>query len=416
MIRKISTEDLMLGMYVAELDRPWEAAPFEPPFDLQGFVIRKIEELERVQTLCRYVYIDPNLGLGSTKYLSESYTDEDMAHMVEQITHHVSLNEFYPELIPVEEEYERAQEILNDTHEVYQRVVKDLDAGKTVSGKSVEEVVGALVQSVLRNPAATAWLVQLKHRDESSYAQAISVCVLALSFGRFLGLPIKDMHYVGIAALLQDVGKIKIPITLLEKTEPLTGVERQRVRQHVDYSLLMLRSMEEVNKEVLEIVWSHHERFDGTGYPRRLSKSRINTLAFITGMADSYEAMMSERPYRETKTSFEALMELYGQRDKSFPGGLVEQFIQCVGIFPVGSFVKLNTKEVGIVVHRNRVQQLKPRVMILIDRHGNKLSHPQTIDLAAQYLLPTKTPRIITSIADPKEYDLNPTEFFDLAS
>ncbi len=416
MIRKISTNDLMRGMYVAELDRPWEEAPFEPPFDLQGFVIGNIEEIEKVQTLCRYVYIDPSLGLGSTKYLSEGYTDEDMAHMVEQITQHVSLNELYPELIPVEEEYERAQEILNDTHDVYHRVVKDLDAGRTVSGKSVEEVVGALVESVVRNPAAAAWLVQLKHRDESSYAQAISVCVLALSLGRFLGLPIKDMHYLGIAALLQDIGKIKVPIEILEKKELLTEEELERVRQHVDYSVFMLRSIEDINNEILEIVWSHHERFDGTGYPRRLSKSQINTLAFITGLADSYEAMMSQRPYRETKTSFEALMDLYGRRDQIFPSGLVEQFIQCVGIFPVGSFVKLNTNEVGIVVHRNRVQQLKPRVMVLIDRNGNKMSQPQTIDLAAQYLLPSKTPRAITNIADPQEYDLNPTEFFDLAS
>ena len=141
-IRKISTNGLLCGMYVAELDRPWEKAPFECPFDLQGFIISNMEELAKVQTLCRYVYIDPNLGLGSTKYLSEGYTDEDMVHIVEQITEHVALKEFYPELIPVEEEYERAQEILNDTHDVYHRVVNDLDAGRTVSGKSVEEVVG----------------------------------------------------------------------------------------------------------------------------------------------------------------------------------------------------------------------------------------------------------------------------------
>jgi HD-GYP domain-containing protein (c-di-GMP phosphodiesterase class II) len=212
------------------------------------------------------------------------------------------------------------------------------------------------------------------------------------------------------------VGKIKVPIGLLEKKGPLAQCEREEVQKHVHYSVLMLKSMEDINKDIIEIVWSHHERYDATGYPRRLSMSQISTSAFISGLADSYEAMMSARPYRETKTSFQALMELYQQRDQAFPGGLIEQFIQCVGIFPVGSFVALNTKEVGVVVQRNRVQQLKPRVMILIDKNGNRLAQPFTVDLSAQHLLPSKTPRVIKKIANPNEYGLNTSEFFDVAS
>ncbi len=412
MKRKISTQDLLLGMYVSELDRPWESAPFEPPFDLQGFTIRKIGELERLQELCRYVYIDPNLGIGSTKYLSEGYSDADMAHMLEQITESVPIKELYPEEIPVEEELDRAEEILNDTRNIFFRVTRDIQTNKAVGHHSVADAVGQLVESVLRNPAATAWLVQLKHRDEASYSHAISVCVMALTLGRFLGLPIQEMHRLGIAALLQDVGKVKLPTELLNKKSPLNEYERDQIKQHVNISVLLLKLMKDISSHVLEIVAYHHERFDGAGYPQGASGSQIGMLASITGLVDSFVAMTSDRPYRERRTPFEALMELYDQREKAFPGGLVEQFIQCVGIFPLGSFVQLNTEEVGVVVHRNRVEQLKPRIMILIDRNGKKLTHPHTIDLAAQYLLPSKTMRAVTKIVDPKKYNLDPTEFF----
>ncbi len=412
MKRKVSTRYLRLGMYIVELDCPWESAPFEPPFDLQGFTIQKMEELKKVQGLCRHVYIDPELGVGSTRYISEAYTERDVERVLEQTSDSIPLQDFYPELTPVEEEIDRAQEILNDTHALYDRVTKDIQAGNVVDSRSAQNVVSALVESVLRNPAATAWLVQLKYRDEQSYSHAISVCVLALTLGRFLGLPRNEMNHLGMATLLQDVGKLKLPMKLLNKRHPLTDKERELVKSHVDISVLILKSMEDMTKEIVEIVATHHERFDGSGYPRAYTKTQIGTLAFIAGLADSFEAMVSERPYRGAKTPFQALMELYEERDSAFPGGLIEQFIQCVGIFPVGSFVQLNTNEVGVVVHRNQVQQLKPRVMVLTDDQGNQVPQPYTIDLSAQYLLPSKTPRMISRIVDPKEYDLDPTEFF----
>jgi HD-GYP domain-containing protein (c-di-GMP phosphodiesterase class II) len=227
-----------------------------------------------------------------------------------------------------------------------------------------------------------------------------------------LGLPKKDLETLGIAALLQDLGKIKLPTELLTKVDEISRKERELLKKHVDISVLLVNSMEDISKDVVDIVALHHERFDGSGYPRRFSRTQINTLGVISGLVDSYQAMTAERPYRKPKTSFQALMELYDERDKTFPGALVEQFIQCVGIFPVGSFVELNTGEIGVVVARNRVQQLKPRVMILIDPDGEKMSQPQTVDLAAEYSIPGKKPRVITKIVEPEKYDLDPSQYF----
>ncbi len=412
MKNKVSINDLKLGMYVVELDRPWESVPFEEPFDLQGFTITTVDVIVRLKELCRYVYIDPELGVGAARYLSEEHNLTDLDGLVKKTADSIPLQDFYPEQATVEEELNQAQQILQDSRVVYDRVVQDIQAGNITDMKAMKKVVSSLVESVLRNPAATAWLVRLKHRDKTSYSHAISVCVMALALGRFLGLPKKDLETLGIAALMQDLGKVKLPSELLSKVDRLTVNEREVLKKHVDISVLLVNSMEDVSKSVVNIVASHHERFDGSGYPRKFSRSQIDTLAAIAGLVDSYEAMTAERPYRKAKTSFQALMELYEERDKTFPGGLVEQFIQCIGIFPVGSFVELNSGEIGVVVSRNRVQQLKPRVMILIDHTGKKMSQPQAIDLAAQFQLPDTMPCIITKIVEPEKYDLDPSQFF----
>ena len=399
-------------MYVVELDRPWEEAPFESPFDLQGFTITHVDEIEKIRKLCRFVYIDPDLGVGATRYLSDEHNLSALDSLVKKTAHVMPLEEFYPEQATVKEELDRAQEIMSDTREVYDKVIQDLQAGTVADMQAVKKTVDSLVQSVLRNPAAAAWLVRLKHRDESSYSHAISVCVMALTLGRFLGLPKEELQTLGVATLLQDLGKVKLPTDLLSKKEELSKTERELIKKHVDISVLLVREMEDIPKDVVDIVSSHHERYDGSGYPRKFSRTQINTLSVIAGLIDTYEAITADRPHRPAKTSFQALMELYEQRDMGFPGGLVEQFIQCVGIFPVGSFVQLNSDEVGVIVSRNRVHQLKPRVMILIDSNGQKLSEPQTVDLAEQHLPSSEVQRSIKKIVDAKEYDLDPAQFF----
>ena len=412
MKRKVSTDDLTLGMYVAELDRSWESAPFESPFELQGFTIHNVEELVKVQKLCRYVYIDPNLGVGAKRYLSEDHQFNSAVSIIQETVAAAPLEEYYPEKEPLESEIMRANEILDDARRAYDQIVRDVESGNKVDTNIVKNVVGSLVESVLRNASAASWLVRLKKEDETAYSHSISVCVLGLTLGRYLGLSKKQLNVLGIATLLQDIGKLSIPSYLLAKSERLDKRERELIQLHVNKSISVIRSMDHVSTEIIAVTAAHHERFDGTGYPRGLSRSEISPLGSIAGLVDTYEAMTAERPYRRAKTGFEALMELYGERDRAHPGGLIEQFIQCVGIFPVGGFVKLNTGELAVVVQRNQVVQLKPRIMIITDPKGNKLPHPQTLDLSAQFVLPGRMPRMVSKIVDPKDYQIDPRELF----
>jgi len=411
MRKKVATNHLKFGMYVVELDRPWDQVPFEHPFQIQGFTLQTVEEIEKVKKLCAYVYIDPSLGTDADRYLPDDHPFQQLIEVMQTFPGK-AVPDFYEETNSFEQEVGVARQILDDAQHVYEKVLTDVQAGQELDSKAVKKSINELVDSVLRNPAASAWLVRLKRKDKKTYSHSLSVAILAITVGRHLGLPKKNLETLGTATMLQDIGKVHLPTTILNKPGPLTDRERRLTNLHVDASVAMLHATKEFTLPVINIVANHHERYDGSGYPRKLAKKDIDLLASVAGLVDTYCALTSERPYRKAKTTFDALMDIYSNRDQIFPTPLVEQFIQCVGIFPVGSFVRLNTGEIAVVVKRNRIQQLKPRVLILIGEHGERLLEPLAVDLAAQYLEPDESPRSVAQVVDPEVYNLDPSDFF----
>ena len=510
MKQKVAVNELRIGMHVSDLDRPWSEAPFEPPFDLQGFTIHNDSEIEKVRALCQHVYVkvpeadtQAPQGQAARRTVVETTGDLRNVRYARQTTHQKSgvRNEHqYPEdvetetdegrgligrlfgrkklkylrvqrreapaaeppaavgqplVIPtyqyttalesaggpghkatpppevvkiyrgqdnggngyvdqttVEEELVLARDILADTEKTYLKIMKAVEDGEPADPEAVHHVVRGLVESVVRNPDALAWLLKLRKRDESSYSHSMAVCVLALTLGRHLDLPERDMKWIGIGTLLQDIGKAHIPRAILTKTDELTREERQIVRHHVDDSLKLLGGRDEYDAEVIDIIKSHHERFDGSGYPMGLEGSSINIYSSIAGLTDTYEALTSDRPYRGGMNSLDALSRIYESSDKLFASGMVEHFIQCVGIFPIGSFVLMNSGHVGVVVSRNRVQQLKPKVLMLLDPDHNKLDPPQTYDLARISSGDDQTPWKIVRVVEPEEHGLDSKFFF----
>lgn len=402
--------DLKLGMYVVELDRPWMDMPFEPPFELQGFTIRSDEDISTVKRYCNFVYVDPEL---STPVTRVSPRRQGIGVSVHPATFYSDLPEpHYKDVHSVEKELPRAQEIIADADGVYHSVVDHIRSGARFDARAVRESVAALVDSVLRNPDAAQWLMQLKHRDTYTYLHSMEVCVLSLALGRHIGLPRGDLATLGMASLLQDIGKLHVPQSLLDKREPLLLWEQDALRKHVQESLAMLRDNGGVMDPVLEVVAQHHERFNGGGYPLGLRGTQISPMGYICGICDTYRAMTTDRPYRSAMTSFDALMRLYETRDQEFPAALTEHFIQSVGIFAVGCFVMLNTGEVGVVVERHRIHQLKPRVLVLLSREGESLANPVTLDLAADARDEHGQLRRVSRVVEPADYGLDRREFF----
>jgi len=412
-MKKVSVIHLERGMYVAELDRPWIETGFREPFVLQGFTIESEKDLQSVKTACRYVYIDPSRGR-DTKFHIEEVKDPSRWSdtSAENLLSADLPPPAYEDRVKAEDEREVAREIMRDTGKVFKTLLKRTRAGRSIDIQIVRQTVTKLVGSIVRNPDAMMWLIKMKHRDRYSYAHSMTVCVLALAVGRHLGIPQSQLNILGAAALLQDVGRTKLPETLVTKPGKYSQREYELSKMHVAASVDLLREKTEASEALLDIVMEHHERFDGSGYPKELKGNTIGLLSTISGIVDTYAAMTSARPYRPAMTSFEALMSLYDMRSKQFPAAMVEHFIQCIGIFSIGSFVLLDTHEVGIVVARNRIKQLTPRVMIVLDSEGNRSNKPITVDLAKQHLEEGGELRQIVKVVNPKDYDLDPREFF----
>ncbi len=231
---------------------------------------------------------------------------------------------------------------------------------------------------------------KLKHFDNITYKRSLGASILCATFGRHLGLERNDIEDLALGGLLLDMGKSKIPLELLRKPAPLSDEEMAQLRLHVDTGIRMLAGVmspvqeKKIPLTVIQMVATHHERYDGCGYPQGLKNAEIPMFGRIAGIVDSYDAMTSERPYKgsKSKAPHEAVTELYELRGILFQPELVEQFIQTVGLYPTGTLVELNTGEVGAVVAVNGLRRLRPSVMLLLDNNKKPLQTFRCVDLS----------------------------------
>ncbi|MEZ5728792.1 MAG: HD-GYP domain-containing protein [Burkholderiaceae bacterium] len=231
----------------------------------------------------------------------------------------------------------------------------------------MERLSGAvddMVRSMLDNPDADV-VARLRDADESTYAHAVKVALYMVALGRHLGLPKEELAKLGMVGILADVGKTRVPRALLEKPGMLTDDEYAIVKEHVRLGIEALRESFEPDPEVEAGIAQHHERLDGSGYPRGLKGDEIGLFGRIAAIADSFAAMITPRSYANPTAAQDALMNLFEWAGSSFHEPFAEQFVQAVGIFPTGSFVELSTGEVAIVLAHNRVRRLEPKVLVL---------------------------------------------------
>jgi len=273
-----------------------------------------------------------------------------------------------------------------EVHERLERdideVMADLQAGRNLDLAKLKDGVDAMVDSILRNPAAFSWIKELKRRDDYGYHHALGCAIWAASFGRHLGLEREEVQKLALGGLLCDIGMIRVPMEMLTKEGKLEESEADLVRRHVAHGLEILRGTEGISDKIVEIVETHHERHDGSGYPKGLKGKDIGMLGSIGAIVDTFDALTARRPYAAAVSPSAALSMLYKWRGQFFDAELVEQFIRCIGIFPLGSVVELNTGEVGIVIAQNLEKRLQPRVMVIRDAAGSPLRPQKLLDLA----------------------------------
>ncbi len=363
MKKSIPVSDLRFGMYIAELDRPWT----DTPFRFQGFVLSTGQQLEALQKYCKTVFVDLErsepadaprpapLPLGRTIYAEKATVEQELG--------------------PARVAYTGSQLLMNEA-------LSAVRIGRTLDAERVRTAIDSLTASVLRNPDAMLLFSQLREKGEYAVSHSLDVSIYMTAFGRFLQLEQGQIEFLGYVGLLQDIGKVRLPKSLLEKRGRLNVEEFEQAKLHVSHSVEILRATPGIPRDLPRIAVLHHERQDGSGYPNHLRGSQIGMIGSIAGIVDTFDAMTVRRPYADPVAPSAAISNLYKWRGVFFDAQLVEQFIRFIGIFPVGSLVELNSGEIAVVMSQNPAKRLQPRVMVIRDAKGNPMRPQKLLDLS----------------------------------
>jgi putative nucleotidyltransferase with HDIG domain len=408
-----------VGIYVSRLDRPWT----DTPFLFQGFVVEDEDQLDTLRDLCKVVYVEVSAAeadelLSAARKTSVAKSpapvppdpldnlSADAAAFVDQV----------PAKDPVllKTELTLAAETFGEAKRAVGTIFDNLRRGGGLDVPHLETVVGSMVDSVFRNRDAMGWLARMKSKDDYLYSHSLATSVWALAFGRHLGLDKETLKAVGTGAMLLDIGKTRLPTELLKKPGKPSEDEWRLIHAHVDQGIELLRAAADVDKRIVTMIATHHERFDGSGYPQKLQGDAIPLIGRIAGIIDCYDAMISERCYASPRSTYDAVRELKRLGCIAFPAQLVELFIQAVGVFPTGTLVELNTGEVGVVIGQNRFRRLRPEVMLILDAQKKVREEFTTVDLlTCDENTGRKDPTLwITRGVERGGYGIDPTEYF----
>lgn len=406
MKKQIRIEELTLGMVIDKLDRSWLSTPF---FSHKMTITstKQIAQLKAcgVQTL-------------TIRMEAEEIREEAPAPSTSKDTLVESTSEFTdpippptPTYVPFEEELPAAKQVYQAAKTIVQNAMQDVRLGRALNVDAVQTVITDMTESVFRNPDALPSLSRLKRFDEYTFYHSVNTALLAMSLGRSLGFDRSMIHLAGVGTLLHDIGKMKVPLELLNKPGRFEPHEMEIVKQHVLRGVEVLSSTTGLGDTYIKPALEHHERVNGDGYPHRRAHQDISQVGLITAIVDIYDAMTSDRVYHKGKPAHEVLQLLYrlsleGHLDPT----LVQRFIQVVGVYPVGSVVELNTGETGIVKRINHNAPLAPVVLFVKSAGNTLLSHPQEEDLSQQTATP---PRSIKAVLHPHQTGIDPTTYLD---
>lgn len=403
MRKRISIDQLKIGMKVEKLDRSWLATPFLR----HKFTITSSEQIKQLHASgVQLLDVDTDdayqdSGSFVPAMAAEAETPQPISPPPEP----------EPSTIPFAEELPAAQQAYKSAKLIIQQAMEDVRMGRALNMEAVSEVVGSMADSILRSPDALTSLTRLKQFDEYTFFHSVNTSILALSVGRHLGYGRAPLLQLGTGMLLHDIGKTQIPIEILNKPGRYEADEFEIMKQHVLRGAEILSNTTGLTDMFLKPTLEHHERVDGTGYPYHRSKTDLSQFGLIAAIVDIYDAVTSDRCYHKGKTPHETLQLLYQLGTQGHvEGELVQQFVQVVGVYPVGSCVSLNTGERAIVKRLNHHAPLQPLVVLITDEEEHQRSTPVDLDLAAQLQKPNRT---IVSILDPTTLGINPRSYLD---
>ena len=403
MRKRISIDQLKVGMKVEKLDRSWLATPFLR----HRFTITSTDQIEQLHASgVQQIDVDVHDDCQeSCSLVSAMPVGPEVSPPLPPTP------ETGPSAVPFAEELPVARQVYKAAKLIIQQAMEDVRMGRALNMEAVSEVVENMADSILRNPDALTSLTRLKQFDEYTFFHSVNTSALALSVGRHLGYDRTSLLQLGTGTLLHDIGKTLIPVEILNKPGRYEADEFEIMKQHALRGAEILSNTTGLTDIFLKPALEHHERVDGTGYPHKRAKQDLSQFGLIAAIVDIYDAVTSDRCYHKGKTPHDTLQLLYRLGTQGhLDGVLVQQFVQVVGVYPVGSCVSLNTGEAAIVKQFNHHVPIEPLVVLVTDETGRHRSTPLDLDLAAQFRQPKQK---IASILDPINVGINPSLYLD---
>ena len=378
MLKKINVKQLKLGMHLKEFCGSW----MEHPFWRNAFVITDPKDIEAIlASSIQEVWIDSDKGIDvepGEATMSEAETEAQVE--AELTTAAEELREVAP--VPASAEFDRAAKICAQSKRAVTSMFQEARMGKAVNTTGAQKLVEEISDSVSRNPGALISLARLKTADDYTYMHSVAVCALMIALARQLGLDETLTRSAGIAGLLHDLGKALMPMEVLNKPGKLTDDEFAIIKKHPEEGYKLLLSSTGADEMALDVVLHHHEKTDGSGYPKRLKDAEISLYAKMGAVCDVYDAITSNRPYKAGWDPAESLRKMAEWANGHFDSTVFQAFVKSLGIYPIGSLVKLNSGRLGLVIDQAEKSLLTPKIKVFYSTRAMARIKPEIVDLS----------------------------------
>lgn len=377
MRKKISVDELVVGMYVTELCGSW----MDSPFWRSAFVLSEPKQISALQSSkIREVWIDVEREADLPDQVAPRTVQGVHASALEQ----VAVLEQRP-LAPVAiaDELARAAQICGQGRVAVTAMFREARMGNTVDAKGVGQLVEDIADSVTRNASALISLARLKTADDYTYMHSVAVCAMMIALARQLALSEADVQAAGVAGLLHDIGKALLPMDLLNKPGKLTPAEFMIVKTHPVLGFQLLSDSKKPDPMALEVCLQHHEKADGSGYPKGLKGTQISLYAKMGAVCDVYDAITSNRPYKAGWDPAESMRQMGLWAEGHFDPAVFQAFARSLGIYPVGSLVRLTSGRIGVVTEQSPGALTMPLVKVFYSDKLKQRIEPETVNLSA---------------------------------
>ena len=389
MLKKINVEQLVVGMHLKEFCGSW----MEHPFWRTGFVISDPKDIAAVLgSSIKQVWIDASKGLDVASGDPARSEAQSEAEVEEQLQQLCVAEQRALAPVSMGAELERAAKICFKSKQAVISMFQEARMGKAVDIGGARQLVEDISDSVSRNPGALISLARLKTVDDYTYMHSVAVCAMMVGLAKQLGLDESQTRLAGMAGLMHDIGKALMPMEVLNKPGKLSPAEFNVIKTHPSKGHRLLLTGRDVDPLILDVCLHHHEKTDGSGYPKGLKGDEISLFAKMGAVCDVYDAITSNRPYKSGWDPAESLRKMAEWTSGHFDAKVFQAFVKSMGIYPIGSLVKLTSGRLGVVVEQTGKSLTTPSVKVFFSTKSNLRIPPEVIDLS----MPGVTEKIVS--------------------